>query len=163
ARRRVVVRAARRPQVGALGHPPARWLAGNRRDVRGRPGPSRAARSLSARTRRYVSKVNGSILRSVWGAIRFAPISGQPSTMSRHGAWRSLVSALVWGTRGPEFESRRPDHRKALQMRGFSLSESYTGEDDEAHQGLDRRRSSLHNRRITMLMWVSVTTPTRPG
>ena len=25
------------------------------------------------------------------------------------GAWRSLVSALVWGTRGPEFESRRPD------------------------------------------------------
>ena len=26
-----------------------------------------------------------------------------------HGAWRSLVSALVWGTRGPEFESRRPD------------------------------------------------------
>ncbi|MDX6439827.1 MAG: hypothetical protein QOF45_2410 [Gaiellaceae bacterium] len=27
----------------------------------------------------------------------------------RHGAWRSLVSALVWGTRGPEFESRRPD------------------------------------------------------
>jgi hypothetical protein len=22
-------------------------------------------------------------------------------------------------------------------MRGFSLSESYTGEDDEAHQGLD--------------------------
>jgi peptidoglycan/LPS O-acetylase OafA/YrhL len=47
-------------------------------------------------------------------------------------------------------------------MRGFSLSESYTGEDDEAHQGLDRRRSSLHNRRITMLMWVSVTTSTRP-
>jgi hypothetical protein len=27
----------------------------------------------------------------------------------RRGAWRSLVSALVWGTRGPEFESRRPD------------------------------------------------------
>ena len=25
------------------------------------------------------------------------------------GAWRSLVSALVWGTRGPEFKSRRPD------------------------------------------------------
>jgi hypothetical protein len=27
------------------------------------------------------------------------------------GAWRSLVSALVWGTRGPEFESRRPDRK----------------------------------------------------
>ena len=25
------------------------------------------------------------------------------------GAWRSLVSALVWGTKGREFESRRPD------------------------------------------------------
>lgn len=40
--------------------------------------------------------------------------------MSRHGAWRSLVSALVWGTRGPEFESRRPDYRKAPRPRGFS-------------------------------------------
>ena len=28
---------------------------------------------------------------------------------SRGGAWRSLVSALVWGTKGREFESRRPD------------------------------------------------------
>ena len=26
------------------------------------------------------------------------------------GAWRSLVSALVWGTRGREFKSRRSDH-----------------------------------------------------
>jgi hypothetical protein len=26
-----------------------------------------------------------------------------------HGAWRSLVSALVWGTRGPRFKSGRPD------------------------------------------------------
>jgi hypothetical protein len=25
------------------------------------------------------------------------------------GAWRSPVSALVWGTRGREFKSRRPD------------------------------------------------------
>jgi hypothetical protein len=31
----------------------------------------------------------------------------------RRGAWRSLVSALVWGTRGPEFESRRPDEKPA--------------------------------------------------
>ena len=35
------------------------------------------------------------------------------------GAWRSLVSALVWGTRGPEFKSRRPDWTKALLTQGF--------------------------------------------
>ena len=28
----------------------------------------------------------------------------------RYGLWRSLVSALVWGTRGREFKSRRSDH-----------------------------------------------------
>ena len=27
----------------------------------------------------------------------------------RRGAWRSLVSALVWGTKGRRFESGRPD------------------------------------------------------
>src|SRR4051794_27695033 len=42
--------------------------------------------------------------------------------MERRGAWRSLVSALVWGTRGPEFESRRPDGRKALLTRGSRVS-----------------------------------------
>lgn len=26
-----------------------------------------------------------------------------------NGLWRSLVSALVWGTKGPGFESRQPD------------------------------------------------------
>jgi hypothetical protein len=31
------------------------------------------------------------------------------------GAWRSLVSALVWGTRGPEFKSRRPDSGEVLR------------------------------------------------
>ena len=35
------------------------------------------------------------------------------------GAWRSLVSALVWGTRGPEFKSRRPDSEKSLHCGGF--------------------------------------------
>ena len=34
---------------------------------------------------------------------------------SRYGAWRSLVSALVWGTRGPEFKSRRPDSKSGLE------------------------------------------------
>jgi hypothetical protein len=36
-----------------------------------------------------------------------------------HGAWRSLVSAPVWGTGGPEFKSRRPDETKAPRSRGF--------------------------------------------
>ena len=31
--------------------------------------------------------------------------------------WRSLVSALVWGTRGPRFKSGHPDREKAL-LRG---------------------------------------------
>jgi hypothetical protein len=34
--------------------------------------------------------------------------------LERRGAWRSLVSALVWGTRGPEFKSRRPDSTGSL-------------------------------------------------
>src|SRR6056297_3624295 len=35
-----------------------------------------------------------------------------------YGLWRSLVSALVWGTRGREFESPQPDYpRKGF--RGF--------------------------------------------
>ena len=40
--------------------------------------------------------------------------------MAGAGAWRSLVSALVWGTRGPEFKSRRPDEGKAPLIAGFS-------------------------------------------
>jgi hypothetical protein len=31
------------------------------------------------------------------------------------GLWRSLVSASVWGTEGPGFESRQPDHERAVQ------------------------------------------------
>ena len=31
------------------------------------------------------------------------------SAVHTHGLWRSLVSALVWGTRGREFESPQPD------------------------------------------------------
>ena len=30
--------------------------------------------------------------------------------MTGLGTWRSLVSALVWGTRGRRFKSGRPDH-----------------------------------------------------
>ena len=45
------------------------------------------------------------------------------SYSERDGAWRSLVSALVWGTRGPEFKSRRPDCEEP-RSRGFSIRES---------------------------------------
>lgn len=34
------------------------------------------------------------------------------------GAWRSPVSALVWGTRGRGFKSRRPD-QKSLKHKDF--------------------------------------------
>ncbi len=34
------------------------------------------------------------------------------------GLWRSLVSALDWGSRGPGFKSRQPDYKGAGQ-RGF--------------------------------------------
>jgi hypothetical protein len=53
-------------------------------------------------------------------------LSGQPNCVAApkllsnpYGAWRSLVSALVWGTRGPEFKSRRPDVRNPLLRAGF--------------------------------------------
>ncbi len=32
-----------------------------------------------------------------------------------NGLWRSLVSALDWGSRGPGFKSRQPDHCDAGQ------------------------------------------------
>ena len=35
--------------------------------------------------------------------------------MAPHGTWRSLVSALVWGTRGRRFKSGRPDLEGATQ------------------------------------------------
>src|SRR6266542_4700507 len=44
---------------------------------------------------------------------------GPSITLSANGAWRSLVSALVWGTRGPEFKSRRPD-QGSLARAGLS-------------------------------------------
>ena len=43
-------------------------------------------------------------------ALRQLPAHPEgPAAGTSSGTWRSLVSALVWGTRGPEFESRRPD------------------------------------------------------
>lgn len=39
------------------------------------------------------------------------------STLRQRGVWRSLVSALVWGTRGPEFKSRHPDSKRSVSKR----------------------------------------------
>ena len=39
--------------------------------------------------------------------------SGANGYRCRRGAWRSLVSALVWGTRGRQFESARPDWKSS--------------------------------------------------
>ena len=36
----------------------------------------------------------------------------------RCGAWRSLVSALVWGTKGRRFESGRPDSLDLWDLQG---------------------------------------------
>jgi PIN domain len=46
--------------------------------------------------------------------------------VARRGAWRSLVSAPVWGTGGPEFESRRPDCFRPLS-RLFPFGRSCRG------------------------------------
>jgi hypothetical protein len=60
-------------------------------------------------------------LRRALAASGCAPSS--PATVrAGRGAWRSLVSALVWGTRGPEFESRRPDRRKPRGCEAFLFS-----------------------------------------
>lgn len=42
------------------------------------------------------------------------------------GPWRSLVSALVWGTRGPEFESRWPDHFSRFHCERLSFQAKLT-------------------------------------
>ena len=43
------------------------------------------------------------------------------------GAWRSLVSALVWGTRGRWFKSSRPDCSEPGETRAFSFCAADAG------------------------------------
>jgi hypothetical protein len=40
---------------------------------------------------------------------------------------------MLWGTRGPEFNSRRPDLREAPQVRGFPISGCNSGAGRVAH------------------------------
>jgi hypothetical protein len=42
-------------------------------------------------------------------------VSDTSGLCSANGLWRSLVSALDWGSRGPGFKSRQPDHEGAGQ------------------------------------------------
>ena len=46
----------------------------------------------------------------------------QCDIVARDGAWRSLVSALVWGTRGPRFKSGRPDSKTAVSASSLGRS-----------------------------------------
>ena len=41
--------------------------------------------------------------------------------------WRSLVSASVWGTEGPEFKSRQPDKQIPGLNRRFAVSDHRGG------------------------------------
>src|SRR5437870_10994123 len=52
-----------------------------------------------------------------------------PSTLSPFGLWRSLVSALDWGSRGREFKSPQPDKEGAGQRRGLRDAWRYTALD----------------------------------
>jgi hypothetical protein len=64
-------------------------------------------------------------------ARRYHPIAGHPPINSgaaagniddRHGLWRSLVSALDWGSRGREFESPQPDPLSRLYVESATRS-----------------------------------------
>ena len=58
------------------------------------------------------------ILQSFWFRPRSGESSGYAlvrSASTTRGLWRSLVSALDWGSRGPGFKSRQPDHESAGQ------------------------------------------------
>ena len=44
-----------------------------------------------------------------------SPLHCRTRCEPRNGLWRSLVSALVWGTKGPGFKSRQPDRERAVR------------------------------------------------
>ena len=58
----------------------------------------------------------GHAARSTCGAITHREgRMGQDQSPDPHGLWRSLVHALDWGSRGPGFKSRQPDHEDQLR------------------------------------------------
>ncbi len=50
------------------------------------------------------------------GELREEAVGGGSVIILTHGLWRSLVSALDWGSRGREFKSPQPDHQKPLYL-----------------------------------------------
>lgn len=83
----------------------------------------------------------------------------------RHiGLWRSLVSALDWGSRGREFKSPQPDQRKSrwelVSRRDFASSNALEGLDqnflfyrwiEESHLAvIETGRLLLENREVSV-------------
>ena len=99
--------------LGRLSQPPrARQPARCRRTTSSRRSPMRSASrpSTSASTASADHRAARGDARADRPALQ-ASRSRPTGIVSPPGVWRSLVSALVWGTRGPEFESRHPDYR----------------------------------------------------
>ena len=61
----------------------------------------------------------------------------------RCGLWRSLVSALVWGTRGRRFKSSQPDTNVVRHQKLASHIVAFTGQ-GSATGFLDALRATLH-------------------
>src|SRR5262249_17646231 len=71
-----------------------------------------------------------------WATSRSASASWVSYGLPRCGAWRSLVSALVWGTKGRRFESGRPDSQARLWTSSSWSLRLFQGDvDDEVHSG----------------------------
>src|SRR5205085_2511405 len=97
--------------------------------ARGRPTP-RERRGSGGRRRT-----------SALGAGTSAPRGRRYSV--RDGTWRSLVSALGWGPRGREFESRRPD--SAVTEKGeWPPHKREWPEDGSADDGMGSHVSDHH-------------------
>ena len=71
------------------------------------PSDSRTPARLRAQRGRFLPGSSCSIVRRPWRKPWEIPLAAWPPNV---GAWRSLVSALVWGTRGRRFKSSRSDH-----------------------------------------------------
>ena len=115
-RRRPCARRRALPLVRARGRSGrgARQRGSGRRGRRPRPDPvaPEAARRRARRVPRLPRHAGNRVARwqAVIGTLRLH-CPRRPLVVD--GLWRSLVSALVWGTKGPGFKSRQPDQRTA--------------------------------------------------
>jgi len=85
--------------------------------------PSRLVHPLTIVPTLSRSQTRGPIVGQTSGNGLEEPCGDQEwgSPVNLHGHWRSSPSVAMfgqrWGTRGPEFESRRPDHRNRAETR----------------------------------------------